>query len=94
MERPVGGIDILVNNAGIVTLTGGVLHETADVWDKTIENHLSASFLLSQFVAKSMVKSKSSGKSSISRACTRFFVRGSCLPTARPRELSFSSPNH
>src|SRR5204863_7537483 len=33
-----------------------------DVWDKTIETHLNASFLLSQLVAKSMVKRKSGGK--------------------------------
>jgi 2-deoxy-D-gluconate 3-dehydrogenase len=60
VERTLGaGIDILVNNAGIVALTGGVLNETADVWDKTIETHLNASFLLSQLVAKSMVKRKS-----------------------------------
>jgi 2-deoxy-D-gluconate 3-dehydrogenase len=52
----------LVNNAGIVALTGGVLNEAADVWDKTIETHLNASFLLSQLVAKSMVKRKSGGK--------------------------------
>src|ERR1700681_2085874 len=62
VERTLGGIDILINNAGIVALTGGVLNETADVWDKTIETHLNASFLLSQLVAKSMVKRKSGGK--------------------------------
>ena len=62
VERTLGGIDILVNNAGIVALTGGVLYETADVWDKTIETHLNAAFLLSQWVAKSMVKRKSGGK--------------------------------
>jgi 2-deoxy-D-gluconate 3-dehydrogenase len=62
VERTLGGIDILVNNAGIVALTGGVLNETADAWDKTIETHLNASFLLSQVVAKSMVERKSGGK--------------------------------
>jgi NAD(P)-dependent dehydrogenase (short-subunit alcohol dehydrogenase family) len=31
VERTLGGIDILVNNAGIVSLTGGVLNETADI---------------------------------------------------------------
>ena len=62
VERALGGIDILVNNAGIVALTGGVLNETADIWDNTIETHLNASFLLSQLVAKSMVKRKSGGK--------------------------------
>jgi NAD(P)-dependent dehydrogenase (short-subunit alcohol dehydrogenase family) len=43
-----------VNNAGVVALTGGVLNETAAIWDNTIETHLNASFLLSQLVAKSM----------------------------------------
>ena len=62
VERVLGGIDILVNNAGVVALTGGVLNETADIWDKTIETHLNASFLLSQLVAKSMVGRKSGGK--------------------------------
>ena len=62
VERVLGGIDILVNNAGIVALTGGVLNETVDIWDKTIETHLNACFLLSQLVAKSMVKRKSGGK--------------------------------
>jgi 2-deoxy-D-gluconate 3-dehydrogenase len=62
VEQALGGIDILVNNAGIVALTGGVLNETADIWDNTIETHLNACFLLSQLVAKSMVKRKSGGK--------------------------------
>ena len=62
VERVLGGIDILVNNAGIAARSGGVLNETADIWDKTIETHLNASFLLSQLVAKSMVKRKSGGK--------------------------------
>jgi 2-deoxy-D-gluconate 3-dehydrogenase len=62
VERTLGGIDILVNNAGIAARTGGVLNETADIWDKTIETHLNASFLLSQLVARSMVKRKSGGK--------------------------------
>jgi 2-deoxy-D-gluconate 3-dehydrogenase len=62
VERTLGGIDILVNNAGVATLTGGVLNETAEIWDKTIETHLNASFLLSQLVARSMVKRKGGGK--------------------------------
>ena len=56
VEHVLGGIDILVNNAGIATLTGGLLNETADVWDKTIETHLNATFLLPQLIAKSMVR--------------------------------------
>jgi 2-deoxy-D-gluconate 3-dehydrogenase len=62
VERALGGIDILVNNAGIASQTGGVLNETAAIWDKTIETHLNASFLLSQLAAKSMVRRKSGGK--------------------------------
>jgi 2-deoxy-D-gluconate 3-dehydrogenase len=62
IERALGGIDILVNNAGIATRSGGVLLETAEVWDKTIETHLNASFLLSQLAAKSMISRKSGGK--------------------------------
>ena len=61
-EDSLGGIDILVNNAGIAALTGGVLNETADIWDNTIETHLNACFLLSQWAAKSMVKRKRGGK--------------------------------
>jgi NAD(P)-dependent dehydrogenase (short-subunit alcohol dehydrogenase family) len=62
VERALGCVDILINNAGIVALTGGVLNETADIWDKTIETHLNAAFLLSQIVAKSMAKRNSGGK--------------------------------
>ncbi len=62
VERELGGIDILVNNAGIAVLSGGVLNETADVWDNTIETHLNASFLLSRLAAKSMIDRKSGGK--------------------------------
>jgi 2-deoxy-D-gluconate 3-dehydrogenase len=62
VERALGGIDILVNNAGVVALTGGVLNETAAIWDNTVETHLNASFLLSQLVAKSMVNRMSGGK--------------------------------
>jgi 2-deoxy-D-gluconate 3-dehydrogenase len=62
VERVLGGIDILVNNAGVAALTGGVLNETAEIWDRTIETNLNASFLLSQLVAKSMVGRKSGGK--------------------------------
>ena len=87
-----GGVDILVNNAGIVTLTGGVLNETADIWDRTIETHLNASFLLSQLVAKSMVKRKSGGKIINLASMYSILVLGSCPPTAPPRELSCSSP--
>jgi len=62
VERDLGGIDILVNNAGIANLTGGILNESADIWDNTIETHLNATFLLSQLVARSMVRRGSGGK--------------------------------
>jgi 2-dehydro-3-deoxy-D-gluconate 5-dehydrogenase len=62
IERALGGIDILINNAGVATRSGGVLNETADIWDTTIETHLNATFLLSQLAARSMVKRKSGGK--------------------------------
>jgi 2-dehydro-3-deoxy-D-gluconate 5-dehydrogenase len=54
--RNLGDVDILVNNAGIAVVSGGVLHESAEVWDTTIETHLSANFLLSKLAAASMVK--------------------------------------
>ena len=62
VERALGGIDILVNNAGIAVLSGGVLNETAETWDKTVETHVNACFLLSQMVARSMIARKSGGK--------------------------------
>jgi 2-dehydro-3-deoxy-D-gluconate 5-dehydrogenase len=58
VERELGGIDILVNNAGIAASSGGVLNETAENWDATVETHLNACFLLSQFAARSMVSRK------------------------------------
>jgi 2-deoxy-D-gluconate 3-dehydrogenase len=62
VERDLGGIDILVNNAGIAVLSGGVLNETAEIWDNTVETHLNACFLLSQLVARSMVSRNRGGK--------------------------------
>lgn len=62
VERVLGGIDILVNNAGIVALNGGVLNETAASWDETMETNVNATFLLSQQVAKSMIRRQSGGK--------------------------------
>ena len=61
IESKLGGIEILVNNAGNVSLSGGVLNETAEDWDNVIETQLNAVFLLSKLAAKSMM-SRRSGK--------------------------------
>jgi 2-deoxy-D-gluconate 3-dehydrogenase len=54
VERELGPVDILVNNAGIVALSGGILEESADDWDKVIETQLNAVFLFSKLAARSM----------------------------------------
>jgi 2-dehydro-3-deoxy-D-gluconate 5-dehydrogenase len=59
VESELGGVSILVNNAGNVSLSGGILHETAEDWDSVIETQLNAVFLLSKLAAKSMVTRKS-----------------------------------
>jgi 2-deoxy-D-gluconate 3-dehydrogenase len=56
VERSIGAVDILVNNAGVAIISGGVLHESAESWDTTIETHLNATFLLSKLAAASMVQ--------------------------------------
>lgn len=56
VERSLGAVDILVNNAGVAIISGGVLHESAESWDTTIETHLNATFLLSKLAAESMVQ--------------------------------------
>src|SRR5690242_1074369 len=61
IESKLGSIDILVNNAGNVSLSGGVLNETAEDWDCVIETQLNAVFLLSKLAARSMM-SRRSGK--------------------------------
>ena len=58
VENELGGISILVNNAGNVSLSGGVLLETPEDWDKVIETQLNAVFLLSKLAAKSMLSRK------------------------------------
>ena len=58
VEAELGGLGILVNNAGFARASGGVLAETAQNWDLTIETHLNASFLLSQWAARAMVARK------------------------------------
>ncbi len=55
IEKELGSISILVNNAGNVSLSGGILNETAKDWDNVIETQLTSVFLLSKLVSKSMV---------------------------------------
>jgi len=62
VEHELGGLDILVNNAGNAVFSGGVLNESALDWDTTMATHINASFLLSQLVAKSMVRRQRGGK--------------------------------
>jgi 2-deoxy-D-gluconate 3-dehydrogenase len=61
VEDELGPVDILVNNAGIVSLSGGILEESAEDWDSVVETQLNTVFLLSKVVAKSMVQ-RQSGK--------------------------------
>jgi len=58
VERELGEVGILVNNAGIALLSGGVLNEKPEDWDRVIETQLNAVFLLSRLAARSMVKNK------------------------------------
>lgn len=58
IEDRLGPVDILINNAGIASLSGGILQESAQDWDKVIETQLNAVFLLSRAVAASMVQRK------------------------------------
>lgn len=56
VESELGGIDILVNNAGVGTPSGGILMESDEIWDTTIETNLTSCFVLSRLVAKSMAE--------------------------------------
>jgi 2-dehydro-3-deoxy-D-gluconate 5-dehydrogenase len=58
VEDQLGGIGILVNNAGIALISGGVLQEEPEAWDRTIETHLNSVFLLSKLAAASMLRRK------------------------------------
>lgn len=61
VERELGGIDILVNNAGVGTPSGGILKESDEIWDTTIETNLTSVFVLSRHVARAMAE-RGSGK--------------------------------
>jgi len=58
IEGKLGSVGILINNAGIVSLSGGILQESPDDWDKVIETQLNSVFLLSKLAARSMAKRK------------------------------------
>ena len=58
VESELGPVSILVNNAGIASLSGGVLNEKPEDWDRVIETQLNAVFLLSKLAARSMVNHK------------------------------------
>jgi 2-deoxy-D-gluconate 3-dehydrogenase len=58
IEQELGSVGILVNNAGNVSLSGGVLNETAADWDNVIATQLNAVFLLSKIAAAAMVTRK------------------------------------
>jgi 2-deoxy-D-gluconate 3-dehydrogenase len=58
VEAELGSVDILVNNAGNVSLSGGVMNETAADWDNVIATQLNAVFLLSRIAAAGMISRK------------------------------------
>ena len=58
VENELGPVGILVNNAGIASLSGGILNEAPEDWDRVIEVQLNAVFLLSKYAARSMVGRK------------------------------------
>ena len=59
VESELGGINILVNNAGVASLSGGVMNEKPEDWDRVIETQLNSVFLLSKLAAQSMMRQKS-----------------------------------
>lgn len=58
VERGLGPIDILVNNAGIADISGGILTQSEEGWDRTMRTHVDATFLLSKAAAQSMLTRK------------------------------------
>ena len=79
IENELGTIGVLVNNAGIAVLSGGILEETAEDWDATIEINLTACFGLSKIAAKSMVNS---GQGKIINIASMYSFFGSALVPA------------
>lgn len=59
IESKLGPVGILVNNAGIASLSGGVLNESEEDWDRVLETQLNAVFLCSKLVAGSMKQNRS-----------------------------------
>jgi 2-dehydro-3-deoxy-D-gluconate 5-dehydrogenase len=59
VENELGSVSILVNNAGTVSLSGGVMNEKPEDWDRVIETQLNSVFLLSRLAARSMIRQKS-----------------------------------
>ena len=59
VESELGSVNILVNNAGIASLSGGVVNEKPEDWDRVIETQLNSVFLLSKLAAQSMIRQKS-----------------------------------
>ena len=58
VESELGSVGILVNNAGIASLSGGVMNEKPEDWDRVIETQLNSVFLLSRLAARSMIRQK------------------------------------
>ena len=58
VQSELGSVNILVNNAGIASLSGGVMNEKPEDWDRVIETQLSSVFLLSKLAAQSMIRQK------------------------------------
>jgi 2-deoxy-D-gluconate 3-dehydrogenase len=61
IESTLGPVNTLINNAGIVSLSGGILEESAEDWDDVIETQLNSVFLMSKAAARRM-KERGAGK--------------------------------
>jgi 2-deoxy-D-gluconate 3-dehydrogenase len=58
VESGLGGTCILVNNTGMGVISGGVMNEKTEDWDRVIETNLTSAFLLSKLAAPSMISRK------------------------------------